>query len=117
VLFSALKRLPVDTPTWLAKVIYIKVCALCNDPLHHVCFYRGLCIGVYITPVADPRPLANGTTDTQRMLGLAIPRPTEIGAEAEKMPSTNAVRSVTVEEPQNDTVSDGGQGTVPYRYR
>jgi hypothetical protein len=66
-----------------------------------------------LPPVADPRPLANGTTDTKRTLGLAIPRPTEFGAVAEETPSTNAVRSVTVEEPQKDTVPDGGRGTGP----
>jgi hypothetical protein len=67
----------------------------------------------YLPPVADPWPLANGTTDTKRTLGPAIPRPTEFGAVAEETPSTNAVRSVTVEEPQKESVPDGGRGTGP----
>jgi hypothetical protein len=66
-----------------------------------------------LPPVADPRPLAAGVTDTQGTLGLEIPRPTEVRAVAEDMPSTNAARIVMVEEPKNDTVSDGGQETGP----
>ena len=47
------RQCPKATDCWCANVVgqglYIKVCTLCNDPLHQVCFI-GVCVSGFTSP-------------------------------------------------------------------